>query len=68
MLRPTPPSWAHFLPAYGAERVLVDGAVTSVFNQSGSLVLALAWVAGLIAVAALVFRRTMRTAGPPRRA
>jgi hypothetical protein len=68
MLRPTPPSWAHFLPAYGAERVLVDGAVTSVFNQSGSLLLALVWVAGLMAVAALVFRRTMRTAGPPRRA
>jgi len=68
MLRPTPATWAHFLPAYGANRVLVDGALTSVFNQSGSLLLAVAWVAALTVVAALVFRHTMRTAGPLRRA
>jgi energy-coupling factor transporter ATP-binding protein EcfA2 len=66
MLRPTPPTWAHFLPAYPAERVLVDGAVTSVFNQTGSLLLALAWLAALTVVAALLFRHTMRTAGPVR--
>jgi len=66
MLRPTPAGWAHLLPGYGANRVLVDGALTPVFNQSGSLLLALAWVAALTVVAALVFRHSMRTAGPHR--
>jgi hypothetical protein len=66
MLRPTPPSWAHFLPGYGATRVLVDGTLTSVFNQSGPLLLALAWVAALALVAGLVFRHSMRVAGPRR--
>jgi hypothetical protein len=61
MLRPTPPDWARLLPAYGATRVLVDGAVTPVFNQGGSLVVALAWVAGLALVAVLVVNRSLRT-------
>jgi ABC-2 family transporter protein len=63
MLYTQPPAWAHALPGYGAFRVLLDGALSGTFGETRSLLIALAWLAGLLAAATVVFRRTMRTGG-----
>jgi hypothetical protein len=68
MLHPVSPGWAHALPGYGPSRVLVDGALTPTFDEWGALVIALAWVAGLLLAVGLVYRRTTHLARPPRRA
>jgi hypothetical protein len=52
-----PPAWARFLPAHGAVRVLLDGAFTPGFDETGGLLLAAGWLAGITAAAAVVFRR-----------
>lgn len=57
MLRAEPPAWARFTPGYGAGRVLLDGGLTASFDAVGSLLIALAWLAGLALLAALVWRR-----------
>lgn len=56
MLRAEPPNWARALPGYGADRVLLDGGLTSTFDQTGSLLLALAWLVLLGAATVLLFR------------
>ncbi|MEV0170653.1 hypothetical protein AB0I00_05935 [Streptomyces sp. NPDC050803] len=58
MLRPAPPDWAHALPGYGADRVLIDAALTPTFDETGPLLIALAWLAALTTAAAVMFRRT----------
>ena len=58
MLRDQPAAWAHATPGYGAGRMLIDGALTAGFDTVGPLLLALGWIAGLAALAALVFRRS----------
>ena len=63
MLRPEPVGWARMLPGYGADRVLLDGGLTAHFDQTGSLLLGLAWLFALAVLAAWLFRR-----GPPPRA
>ncbi|HEX6206789.1 MAG TPA: ABC transporter permease [Actinomycetota bacterium] len=57
MFGATLPSWATYLPAHGAVRMLLDGAFTQGFSETGGLLLALAWLAAITAVAALVFHR-----------
>lgn len=57
MLRAAPPTWAQFLPGYGASRVLLDGGLTKTFDRTGSLLLAVGWLVGLSVVAALLWRR-----------
>lgn len=57
MFDAAPPAWGKYLPAHGAVRVMMDGAFTPTFDETGALVLALAWLAGLTAVASFVFRR-----------
>jgi hypothetical protein len=57
MLQGEPAEWARFLPGYGSVRVLLDGALTSGFDEAGSLALSLAWIVGLTAAATLLFRR-----------
>jgi hypothetical protein len=57
MFDASPPTWAAWMPAHGAVRVLIDGAFTATFDETGGLVLALAWLAGITAVAAAVFHR-----------
>lgn len=67
MLRDQPPVWARALPGYGPTRVLLDGALTRSFDETGPLLAALAWLAGLVFLAATVFRRattTPPTSGP----
>ena len=65
MLYTQPPAWVHFLPGYGPMQVLLNGALAGTFDETRSLLIALAWLAGLLFAAALVFRRTMRTARTP---
>ena len=57
MLRPEPAGWARMLPGYGADRVLLDGGLTAHFDQTGSLLLGLAWLFALAVLAAWLFRR-----------
>ncbi len=55
MFSAAPPDWGIFLPARGSARVLVDAAFTPGFDQTQSLILALAWLVGLAAVSSVVF-------------
>jgi hypothetical protein len=56
MFHPLPPAWGAFLPSRGADRLLLDGAFTSQFEQYRSLILALAWLGALSLGAAMTFR------------
>ncbi|HET8659210.1 MAG TPA: hypothetical protein VFM55_09455 [Micromonosporaceae bacterium] len=60
MLRGEPAAWAEYLPGYGAYRVLVDGGLTAGFDETGSLLLAISWVAALAVAATVLVRRTIR--------
>ncbi len=57
MFDAAPPAWGRYLPAHGAVRVMMDGAFTPTFDETGALLLALGWLAGLAALAIIVFRR-----------
>ncbi|NKQ55670.1 ABC transporter permease [Amycolatopsis sp. K13G38] len=58
MLRTEPPAWAQALPGYGAYRVLLDGGLTDHFDETGPLLLGLAWLAVLGVLATVLFRST----------
>jgi hypothetical protein len=58
MLRSEPAAWARFMPGYGADRVLLDAGLTARFDQTGPLLLALAWLLALTLVARTVFLHT----------
>ena len=60
MLYTQPLAWAHFLPGYGPMQVLLNGALAASFDETGSLLVAVAWLAGLAAAAAIMFRHAMR--------
>jgi hypothetical protein len=64
MLHPVPAGWAHFLPGYGGSRILIDAILVPGFTQGRPLLIALAWLAALLAAAALLFRHTMQAAAP----
>lgn len=57
MFSAAPPAWGIFLPARGSAQILVDAAFTPDFDQTNGLILALAWLIGLIVVTSIVFRR-----------
>jgi hypothetical protein len=57
MFDAAPPAWGRFMPAHGAVRVMMDGAFTPSFDETGALLLAFGWLVGLTATAAAVFRR-----------
>ncbi len=61
MFDAAPPAWGRYLPAHGAVRVMMDGAFTPTFDETGALVLALVWLVGLAATAVAVFRRATAT-------
>jgi hypothetical protein len=58
MFDAAPPSWGTWMPARGAMRVLIDGAFTPGFDETGGLILAVAWLIGITAAAAVIFHRT----------
>jgi hypothetical protein len=60
MLRGEPAGWARYLPGYGGYRVLIDGSLTATFDETGPLLLALAWIVVLAAAATVLVRRTIR--------
>jgi len=62
MLHGEPAGWAHYLPGYGAYRILIDATLTGDFDQTRALLTALAWLAALAVTAALLYRRTIRPA------
>ena len=62
MLRGEPAGWARYLPGYGGTRMMIDGALTSRFDETAALLVALAWLAGLTLAAAALFRRTAQPA------
>jgi hypothetical protein len=45
------------MPSRGAVQVLLDGAFTESFDETGGLVLALGWLVAVTVAAAVVFRR-----------
>lgn len=70
MLHPEPTTLSTFLPGYGGSRVLLDGALTPGFDETGPLVAGLAWLLVLLVAVVLSYRRAIRPArtGAPRRA
>lgn len=60
MVRSEPPDWAAFLPGYGGFRAALDGALTPDFDATASLLLAGAWVAVLLLLAVITFRRGLQ--------
>ena len=56
MFDAAPPAWGRFLPAHGAVRVMMDGAFTASFDETGALLLAVGWLLVLGALAVGVFR------------
>jgi hypothetical protein len=58
MFDAAPPTWAAWMPAHGAVRVLIDGAFTPGFDETTGLLLALGWLVGITVAAAAVFHRT----------
>ncbi len=57
MFDAAPPAWGRYLPAHGAVRVMMDGAFTQNFDETGALLLAFGWLLVLGVVASVVFGR-----------
>ena len=70
VLRPEPEPGAQLLPGYGGVRLLLDAALTTSFDEGRSIALAAGWVAALVVVLGLVYRRYLSTPNlqhyPPR--
>jgi len=64
MLSTQPDEWAHWLPAYGGTRLVLDGALTPGFDETRALVYAVAWLSGLAVTTALVWQRTSAVSRP----
>jgi hypothetical protein len=60
MLHPEPTALASVLPGYGSTRVLLDAALTEGFDEAGSLILGVVWLAGLLVANALWYHRGVR--------
>ena len=56
MLRGEPATWAHWLPGYAGTRVMIDGALTSSFDEATSLALGVGWIAVLLLAATVLLR------------
>jgi hypothetical protein len=67
MLHPEPSTLSRLLPGYGGSRVLLDGALTRGFDETGPLLVGVAWLVALTAAVALAYRlvvgATRRSAG-----
>jgi hypothetical protein len=62
MLHPEPGTGAMLLPGYGGSRVLLDGALTSDFDETRPLLAGLAWLVGLALLVTLTYRRSIAPA------
>jgi hypothetical protein len=66
MLSVEPDAWARWLPGYGGTRLVVDGALTTGFDEAWPLAYGVAWLVGLVLAATLLWRRTSTVARRPR--
>ena len=64
MLRGEPTTWATWLPGYGGTRVMIDGALTSSFDEATSLAMGIGWITLLFLVAAVLLRGIAGSAVP----
>ena len=62
MLHAEPTSLSRLLPGYGGSRVLLDGALTRTWDETGPLLAGLAWLATLAIAVALTYRHATRPA------
>jgi hypothetical protein len=63
MLHSTPTTLSKFLPGYGGSRVLLDGALTSGFDEAAPLLIGLSWLSVLLVTVAVVYRRAISPDG-----
>jgi hypothetical protein len=63
MLGTQPDEWAHWLPAYGGTRVMLDGALTASFDETRPLLYSCVWLVGLAVATGLMWRRTSSVPG-----
>ena len=61
MVRGEPAAWARYLPGYGSTRVLIDGALTTGFDETSSLLIAASWIIGLTAAFIALFRHGVQS-------
>lgn len=60
MLKAEPAPWAVYLPGYGGIRMLIDGGLTSDFDEIYTLIISMGWIAVLLVAAVAVFRHAAR--------
>ena len=60
MLHPTPTTLSQLLPGYGGSRVLLDGALTNGFDETGPLLIGLAWLIALGLAVVITYRHSVR--------
>lgn len=63
MLHPEPTALSQVLPGYGGSRVLLDAALTSGFDKTQALAVALGWLLGLTLLVSRLYRRAVRGPG-----
>ena len=64
MLHATPTTLAQLLPGYGGSRVLLDGALTSGFDEALPSLVGLAWLAALGTAVAVTYRHAVACPAP----
>lgn len=62
MLNPEPTTLSRLLPGYGGSRILLDGALTTSFDETRPLVIGLTWLAASALTVTLIHRHTTRPA------
>jgi hypothetical protein len=62
MLHPTPTTISRLLPGYGGSRVLLDGALTTDFDEIRPLLIGLGWLLILTIAVTVAYRRAITTA------
>ena len=59
MLNPEPTTMSRLLPGYGGSRILLDGALTTGFDETRALIIGSAWLAVLALTVAMMYRRVV---------
>jgi hypothetical protein len=62
MLHPEPTTLSRLLPGYGGSRVLLDGALTAGFDETGPLLVGVAWLVGLLVAVGFAHHRAIAPA------
>jgi hypothetical protein len=66
MLGGEPAAWARWLPGYPGMRVLIDGGLTTGFDEGAQLAVGLLWVGALAFIVAVLLRRYVGRRPRPR--